>query len=155
MSAPKEAAMTRQQTSLLTLKSIAGSVLAGPGIFVLRGTLNEIAAQLNQLRGSTPGEGLGVLQLVMLAASFNHHRIAQGLLQMFVTFWPLLPVIVGAGLLWNAFTHDSVPHDFTAVLIETDSLHCTGQRPVATRAADGLLNGIQYQHVSLQSLDRT
>jgi len=105
MSAPKEAAMTRQHTSSLTLKSIAGSVLAGPGLFVLRGTLNEIAAQLNQLRGSTPGEGLGVLQLVMLAASFNHHRVAQGLLQMFVTFWPLLPVIVGAGLLWNAFTN--------------------------------------------------
>ena len=118
--------MTRQQTSSLTLKSIAGSVLAGPGIFVLGGTLNEIAAQLNQLRGSTPGEGLGVLHLVMLAASFNHHRVAQGLLQMFVTFWPLLPVIVGAGLLWNAFTPASVPHDFTAVLIETDSLPLDG-----------------------------
>jgi hypothetical protein len=100
--------MARQRTSGQTLKSIAGSVLAGPGLFVLRGTLDEVAAQLSQLRGSTPREGLGVWHFVMLAASFNHQRVVQGLLQMSVALWPLLPVIVGAGLLWNAFMGNSL-----------------------------------------------
>jgi hypothetical protein len=99
--------MARQQTSSQTLKSIAGSLLAGPGLFVLRGTVDEAAAQLSQLRGSSPGEGLGVLHFVMLAASLNHHQVVQGLLQIFLAFWPLLPVIAGAGLLWNAFMEKS------------------------------------------------
>ena len=95
--------MTRQRTSSQTLKSIAGSVLAGPGILVLFGNLEAAAAQLSNLRCTTLGEGLGVLHIVMLAASLNHHRIVQSLFKIFVTFWPLLPVIIGAGLLWNAF----------------------------------------------------
>ena len=95
--------MARQQTSCQTLKSIAGSVLVGLALFVLRGALDDVAGQLSQLRGSTPGEGLGVLHFVMVAASLNHHRVAQGLLQILVAFWPLIPVIVGAGLLWNTF----------------------------------------------------
>ena len=99
--------MARWQTCSQTLKSIVGSVLAGPGLFGLRGTLDEAAAQLSQLRGPTPGQGLGVLHFVMLAASLNHHRIVQGLLQMCVAFWPLLSVTVGAGLLWNAFVGKS------------------------------------------------
>ncbi len=95
--------MAMQRISSQILKSIAGSVLAGPGLFVLRGTLDEATAHLSQFRGSTPGEGL-VWHFVMLAASLNHQRVVEGLLQMFVAFWPLLPVVGGAGLLWNAFT---------------------------------------------------
>jgi len=95
--------MTRQQTSSQTLKSIVGSVLAGPGILVLFENLEAAAAQLSHLHCTTLGEGLGVLHIVMLAASLNHHRIVQSLIQIFATFWPLLPVIIGAGLLWNAF----------------------------------------------------
>ena len=54
-----------------------------------------------------PGEELGVWHFVMLAASLNHQRVVQGLLQVFVAMWPLLPVVVGAGLLWNAFIDKS------------------------------------------------
>jgi hypothetical protein len=50
--------MARQETSSQTWKSMVGSVLAGSALFVLRGTLDEAAAELSQLRGSTPGEGL-------------------------------------------------------------------------------------------------
>ena len=96
-----------RQTSSQDLKSIAGWVLAGAGLFVLRGIVEE-AAQLSQLHGATPGDGFGLWHFVMLAASLNHQRVVQGLLQMFVAFWPLLPVIVGAGLLWNAFMGNSL-----------------------------------------------
>jgi hypothetical protein len=99
--------MAGQQTSSQTLQSIAGSVLAGLGAFVLRGTLDEAAAQLSQFRGSTSGEGLGLLHFVMLAASLNHQQLVQDLLQIFFAFWPLLPVIVGAGLLCDAFMNKS------------------------------------------------
>ena|SRR5882672_2067812 len=103
--------MARQQTSSQTLKSIVGSVLAGPGLFILRGTMDDTAAQLSQFRGATPGEeGLGLWHFVLLAASLNHHQVVQGLLQIFLAFWPLLPVIVGAGLLWNAFMEKSQAH---------------------------------------------
>jgi hypothetical protein len=95
--------MARQQTSCQTLRSIAGSVLAGLALFVLRGALDDVASQLSQLGGSAPGEGLGLLHFVMLAASLNHHRVTQGLLQILVAFWPLIPVVVGGGGLWNAF----------------------------------------------------
>jgi len=92
-----------RQTSSQTLKSIAGWVLAGAGLFVLRGIVAE-AAQLSQLRGATPGDGLGLWHFVLLAASVNHHQVLRGLLQMFAAIWPLLAVsfvIVGAGFLWN------------------------------------------------------
>ena len=95
-----------RQTSSQTLTSIAGWVLAGAGLFILRGIVEE-AAQLSQLRGATPGDGLGLWHFVLLAASLNHHQVAQGLLQIIFGFWPLLPVMVGAGLLWNVITHRS------------------------------------------------
>jgi len=96
--------MTRQHTPTQTLKSIAGSVLVGPGLFILFGNLDGAAARLNHHLGTLPGEGLGILSSVILAASFDHQRFLHGLLQM---FWPpLLLVIVGAALWWDASTDE-------------------------------------------------
>jgi hypothetical protein len=95
-----------RQTSSQTLKLIAGSVLAGAGLLVLRGTVEE-AAQLSQLRGSMPGDGLGLWHFVMLAASLNRHQVVQGALEIFVALWPLFAVMAGAGLLWNAYKEKS------------------------------------------------
>jgi hypothetical protein len=97
--------MTRQHTPSQTVKSIAGSALVGPGLFILFGNLDGAAAHLSYLL-STPGEGLGVLSSVILAASFDHQRLLQGLLQMLVSFWPLLFVIAGVVLLRAAFTEE-------------------------------------------------
>jgi len=94
--------MATQHTSCQTLKSIAGSALVGPGLFLLFGNLDGAAIRLSHLLGAAPGEALGVLSSVIFAASFDHQRLCQGLLQMLVSFWPLLLVIVGAVLLRDA-----------------------------------------------------
>ena len=98
--------MARQRTLSQTLKSIAGSALVGPGLFILFGNLDGAAARLNHLLATPPGEGLGVLSSVILAASFDHQRLLQGLLQVLESFWPLLFVSVGAVLLRDAFTEN-------------------------------------------------
>jgi hypothetical protein len=99
--------MAKQGTSSQALKSIAGSALAGPGLLILVGNLDGAAAQLKALLGM-PGEGLGLLSSVILAAAFDQQRLLHGLLQMLISFWPLLFVIGGAVLLRDASTR-SVP----------------------------------------------
>lgn len=128
--------MASRRTLSQTLKSIAGVALVGPGLFILFGNLDGAAARLNHLLATTPGEGFGVLSSVILAASFDHQRLLQGLLQMLVSFWPLLFVSVGAVLLRDAFTEnvnspvgtgqifperDTKPVDLTAPRLRPDS----------------------------------
>jgi len=74
--------MATQHTSCQTLKSIAGSALVGPGLFLLFGNLDGAAIRLSHLLGAAPGEALGVLSSVIFAASFDHQRLCQGLPQM-------------------------------------------------------------------------
>jgi hypothetical protein len=97
--------MATQHRPSQTFRSIAGSALVGLGLFILFGNLGGAAAQLRHLL-SVPGEGLGLLASVILAASFDHRRLLHGLLQMLLSFWPLLFVIVGAVLLRDAFTEN-------------------------------------------------
>jgi hypothetical protein len=78
-----------------TLKSLAGSVLVGPGLFYLFGHLVWAAAQLSRILGDAPGEG--VLSWVILASSLRHQQLVHGMLQ---AFWPLLLVISGTVFLW-------------------------------------------------------
>jgi hypothetical protein len=94
--------MTKRITSAQILKSIAGSVLVGRGLLILMGNLDGITAQLRAALG-TPREGLGLLSTVILAASFNHQRLLHGLLQMLVSLWPAVFVMVGAVLLRDVF----------------------------------------------------
>jgi cation transporter-like permease len=70
-----------------TLKSLAGSVLVGPGLFILFGHLVWAVTQLSRL---------GMLSSIILAASFGQHQLLHVVLRV---FWPLLLVIVGAVLL--------------------------------------------------------
>lgn len=94
--------MATQHTPCQTLKSIAGSALVGPGLFILFGNLDGAAVRLSHLLGPAPGEGFGVLSSVIFAASFDHQRLLQVLLELLVSFWPLLFVIIGAVLLQDA-----------------------------------------------------
>jgi hypothetical protein len=90
--------MKSQQILTQTFKSIAGSVLVAPGLFLLCGNLDEIVIRWNHLLGTTPG--LGILSPVILAASVNPVQLLHGLLD---ALWPpLLLVLVGGILLWNA-----------------------------------------------------
>ena len=91
--------MPRQQFHSETLKSVAGSVLVGPGLFLLFGQLVCAAAQLSRLFEQTAGAGLEVVSSVMLAASLGPHRLVHDL---FAVFGALFLVVVGAALLCGA-----------------------------------------------------
>ena len=108
--------MTKQRTSSESLRSIAGGALVGLGLHILSGNVGRVAAQLRHVvgphfGGPTAGQTLGVLPSAVLASSqaaqayaFDHQGFLLSLLQMLVSFWPLLLVIVGTILLRGAFT---------------------------------------------------
>jgi len=103
-----------QQTLVGCAKSIAGIALIGLGIFVLYENLRQAATQLIHLLGVIPGEALGVLPTVILAASrvlqaygADRSRSLQGcVLHMLASSWPLLLVIVGTLFSWDCFGDD-------------------------------------------------
>jgi hypothetical protein len=103
--------MGRQHTRSRNIKSIAGAALAGLGLFALLGNLDVFAAQLSCPLGTTAGEVLGVLPSVVLAAAsqalqscvLDHQRLLQDFVQMLVSFWSLLLVILGAVSVRAAF----------------------------------------------------
>ena len=103
-----------QQTSLGRAKSLAGAALVGVGIFIFHGNLDRAATEWTHLLSTTPGEALGVLPKVILAAprvlqayGADHQRFLQSFLRhIFVSCWPLLLVIVGTVLSRDTFTED-------------------------------------------------
>jgi hypothetical protein len=95
--------MAKQKTNSQILKSVAGFVLAVPGLFVLRSMADEAVTWLSHFRSSTFDEGFGALHFILLAASFNHHRAVQEAVQGCASLWPLLPLLAGAALVWNNF----------------------------------------------------
>jgi hypothetical protein len=100
------------QTVFRSSKSIAGAALAGLGMFILYENLAGAVARLSHLLGTIPGEALGVLPTVILAASrvlqahaADHQRFLHGFLrQVLVSSWPLLLVMVGTVLSRETFT---------------------------------------------------
>ena len=57
-----------QQTFFGRAKSLAGAALVGLGIFIFHGNLDRAATEWSHLLSTTPGEALGVLPTVILAA---------------------------------------------------------------------------------------
>ena len=104
-----------QQTFFGRAKSLAGAALVGLGIFIFHGNLDRAATEWSHLLSTTPGEALGVLPTVILAAprvlqayAADHQRFLQGFLRhIFVSCWPLLLVIVGTVLSRDIFTDDA------------------------------------------------
>jgi hypothetical protein len=101
--------MTRQHNSSENLKSIAGGVLVGLGLHVLSANLGGEVTRLKHVLSVPGGEALGVLPSLALAASqvaqtyaVDHQGFLDSLLQMLAAFWPLLLVIAGTILLWDA-----------------------------------------------------
>jgi hypothetical protein len=103
-----------QQTFFGRARSLAGAVLAGLGIFIFHGTLDRAATEWTHLLSTTPGEALGVLPKVILAAprvlqayGADHQQFLQGFLRhIFVSCWPLLLILVGTVLSRDTFTGD-------------------------------------------------
>jgi hypothetical protein len=106
--------MAMQQTFYGRAKSIAGAALVGVGIFILYENMDRTATQLSHLLGTIPGEPLGVLPTVILAASrvlqvyaADHQRFLHTCLHhTLASSWPLLLVMVGTVLSRHAFADD-------------------------------------------------
>lgn len=102
--------MARQHRFAERFRSIAGGALVGLGLHLLFGNLDQAAAQLNQIIGSTGKQSLGVLPSFVMATSdavqaygLDHRGFVLALLRILLSFWPLLLVVAGAGFLRNAF----------------------------------------------------
>lgn len=97
--------MAARQTSSRTLKSITGAGTFALGLLLLFVNLDAVLAQISHAVGA-PTEApqiLPVLGLVGLHAlqayTFDHAGFFPTLLRILVSFWPLLPIFIGAVLL--------------------------------------------------------
>lgn len=102
--------MAGQHRTSGSLKSIAGGALVGLGLHIWFGNLHGVASQLTHLLGTSSGEALGLAPSVVLAAAqacrvyaSDHQGFFVEVVRMLISFWPLLLVIVGAGLLRDVF----------------------------------------------------
>jgi hypothetical protein len=85
-------------------RSLAGLVIGGTGIFRLFTHLVGATEQLTSTLDQTSGARMQLLSWIMLASSFNAHRLEHDLLSV---LWPLLPSLVGSVLLWSAACRQS------------------------------------------------
>jgi hypothetical protein len=88
--------MTREPFNPTSLKSLAGSVLLGPGLFVLCGHLAWIVAEWNTWLGKGGDDGLGVLSSVIWASSIREQQLVHLLVHL---LWPVVLVAIGGVLL--------------------------------------------------------
>jgi hypothetical protein len=107
--------MTARTTASRSLKSIAGATACALGFLLLLANLDGLAAQIGQTVAA-PSETPGILPALGLAGlhalqsyAFDHARFSSSLLQILVSFWPLLLVIAGTMLLRNSFEVRFVP----------------------------------------------
>jgi len=102
----REANMAARQASSNSLKSIAGALLLALGLAFLFGNLEGIAACINNFAGISAHDAVGIVPALGLAGmhavqayTFDRDAFLSGLRQNLVSFWPLLVVAIGAGLL--------------------------------------------------------
>jgi hypothetical protein len=88
--------MTGQRTTTQKMKSAAGWVLVGPGLFILFGRLVGVVHQLRALEGNVAGQGISVFSSMLLSATLDQHWWLEAFLGL---LWPLPLVISGAVLL--------------------------------------------------------
>jgi hypothetical protein len=98
--------MVARQASSQSLKSTAGALLLALGLVFLFANLEGIAACINNFAGISTHEALGIVPVLGLAAmhavqayAFDREAFLSGLRQNLVSFWPLIVVAIGAGLL--------------------------------------------------------
>jgi len=103
--------MVARQASSQSLKSVAGALLLALGLVFLFTNLEGIAACVSNFAGISAHETVGIVPLLGLtgmhavqAYTFDHDAFLSGLRQNLVSFWPLIVVAIGAGLLKSGFT---------------------------------------------------
>jgi hypothetical protein len=101
--------MARRQTTSKGFSAIAGATLLSVGLLLLIANLDEVAAPFSSpyasgTRSLSAALELGVAALrATQAYFFDPSRFQSGLQQILISFWPLIPVIVGALMLQVAF----------------------------------------------------
>ena len=102
--------MAAGRTTSQSFKSITGAALLALGFVILFGNLDGMAGQLGNLSGRSAVEALGVFPSLVLTVShalqayaFDHAGFLSGLLQILLSFWPLILIILGTVLLRDAF----------------------------------------------------
>ncbi len=101
--------MTARRTSSQSLKSIVGAGAFALGLLLLFVNLDGDAAQMSSMictRAEAPGmlAAIGLAGLHALQAyTFNHDGFLSSLMQMLVSFWPVILILVGAELLRDVF----------------------------------------------------
>lgn len=102
--------MATGRTISQSFKSIAGAALLAFGFIILFGNLDGMASRLGNFRGTSAMEALGILPSLVLTVShalqtyaFDHAGFLSGLLQILLSFWPLILIILGTVLLRDAF----------------------------------------------------
>jgi hypothetical protein len=88
--------MTGQGNITRSVRALAGSILLGPGLFVLWGNVVWAGSRVSDLLAEASGKGLGLLPSVVLVAPVDQRWLWQSLIRM---LWPVLLVIAGAMLL--------------------------------------------------------
>jgi ascorbate-specific PTS system EIIC-type component UlaA len=102
--------MTARQAFPRSLKSIVGAILLALGFLVLFANLDAVAAQISGAAGISAAHEPDVVQAVVLGTLhavqsyvFDHSGFFSALLQILVSFWPLILIILGGVLLQDAF----------------------------------------------------
>ncbi len=105
-----EASMADRRATSQSLKSIAGASFIALGLVVLFANLDGVAASLSNCAGILIHETVGILPALGLAALhaaqtyvFDHAAFLSSLLQILVSFWPVILILAGALLLRDVF----------------------------------------------------
>jgi hypothetical protein len=100
--------MAASRTTTRSMKSVFGAAALAIGSFLLFVNLDGIAAQINDAVGA-PAESVGIFPALGLAGlhalqafAFDHAGFLSSLLQILVSFWPLILVLLGTALLRSA-----------------------------------------------------
>lgn len=118
--------MKARQASPRSLKSIAGATLLALGFLVLFANLDAVADQISGAAGISAAHEPDVLPAVVLGTLhavqsyvFDHSGFLSGLLQILVSFWPLILILIGGVLLRDAFrglfAHHKSPAGVSAI----------------------------------------
>jgi hypothetical protein len=104
----QEDSMAASRTTTSSMKSVFGAAALAIGSFLLFVNLDGIAAQINDTVGA-PAESVGIFPALGLAGlhalqafAFDHTGFLSSLLQILVSFWPLILVLLGTALLRSA-----------------------------------------------------
>jgi ascorbate-specific PTS system EIIC-type component UlaA len=106
--------MATRQTSSQSLRSIAGAILLSLGFAILFVNLDAVESTVSDFAGISGHEGLGVLPALGLAGlhalqayTFDQAGFGSTLLQILVSFWPLVLIFAGAMVLCRALRRRS------------------------------------------------